>query len=104
MSQAKTVKEFLVAAQWILENKGWCQGYYRKNAAGQHVYVDADAASFCSIGALWAVEAASPHLLREAETLLSKIVKKDVIMWNDTPGRTKEEILNVFEQAIKEAT
>jgi hypothetical protein len=37
MSQATTVKEVLIAAKWILENRGWCQGYYAKDAMGARV-------------------------------------------------------------------
>lgn len=99
MSQATTVKEVLKAARWIIDNVGWCQGYYRKNAQGQDVYDDSQAACFCSVGALLAVETSNQNLTTIAENLLNK----DVVTWNDTPGRTKEEILKGFDLAIQRA-
>lgn len=32
-----TVKEVLIAAKWILENVGWCQGAYFKDKEGHDI-------------------------------------------------------------------
>lgn len=107
MSQATTVKEVLIAAKWILENHGWCQGYYRKNAEGQDIYTLDGAVCFCSIGAIMAVETAvetTDRLAEKATKLLDKASGSNVVFWNDMPGRTKKQVLKVFDQAIKEAT
>jgi hypothetical protein len=104
MSKAKTTKQVLIAAKWILENKGWCQGYYRKNAQGQDVYDDAQASSFCSIGAIWAVKATNSNLISEAVKLLDKASGSNTVFWNDALDRTKKEVLEGFDKAIKEAT
>lgn len=105
MSQATTVKEVLIAAKWILENYGWCQGFYAKDAEGQRVYgyhIEG-AACYCTLGALNMVETAADGLRAGATDLVIEVIGNDWIVsdWNDTPGRTKDEVLETFDRAIE---
>jgi hypothetical protein len=108
-SQAITVKEVLVAARWILDNVGWCKGWYAKDAEGVRVwdYCTRSAACYCLMGAVAVVET-TPELRNSALDLLAVLVDPvnfaSVSIWNDTLDRTKEEVLQIFDQAIKKAS
>lgn len=81
----------------LIEKKGWIQGSY-----GDHVH------GFCSIGALNTV--ADPDVYYQATQRLAITVPEEfcrrlkpsiqrIIEYNDTPGRTKEEVLQLFRKA-----
>lgn len=105
MSKAKTVKEVLVAARWMLENVGWCQGEYQKDREDKYGVPVA----FCSTGAIYGVDKeGSPSQKDYIEDLaishlMDEISGGSVITWNDKPERTKEEVLAAFDRAIKKA-
>lgn len=103
--KAKTVKETLVAARWILENVGWCQGYYFKDAEGRDASTlhPEDIHCACTLGALSLVEKEDPGLYMGALRILEPLVGKGTMIarWNDQEGRTKEEVLDLFDRAIK---
>jgi hypothetical protein len=55
--KAKTVKEVLIAVEWILTHKGWAQGSYYQTQNGKHRYtLTPDVQAFCLLGAIEAVE------------------------------------------------
>lgn len=111
--KAKTVKEVLVAAQWMLKNVGWCQGDFAKsgntivwmgafttlkNAMDEVSCDHIDA--FCSIGAINAVEA-NRELKKQAIELLGNATgDSSITQWNDNEKRTKKQVLAAFNKAI----
>lgn len=107
--KAKTVKETLVAARWILENVGWCQGSYYKDKNGTNVglsgrYNPENVACACALGSIYLVDTDDTLALDKVITILSDASKiESVADFNDAPGRTKEEVLNLFDRAIKGA-
>lgn len=108
--KATTVKEVLTAARWIIDNVGWCQKYYYKTKAGLGRFdvssaTDVDCA--CSIGAIYLTEA-SPVLQNQALDMFDSTLNDVsgvpfIATWNDKRDRTKEEVLAVFDKAIKRA-
>ncbi len=112
---AKTVKEVLAAARWMLENVGWCQGEFAKSQdktvwMGRYTTLEEAVQGagvetvdcFCSLGAINAVEADS-SIKRLAEENLSTAIGGSILRWNDNPKRTKKEVLKSFDKAIKGA-
>lgn len=110
MSKAKSATEVLKAAKWILENIGWIQGADKQiNSLGVPT-------GFCSVGAIRAVETTtafeydSPYLDRDSSIRgqafrrLCKVMNGRAILFNDVRGRTKQQILKAFDQAIKEVS
>lgn len=101
MSKAKNIKEVLIAAKWMLENVGWCQGLFSKRDDSGSIK------AMCLVGAINRVQltdAGYKKLLQEkSTTMLSKLLKQDVWIWNDTEGRTKEEVISLLDRAIKKA-
>lgn len=105
-----TVVDILVDAKEVLETKQWTQGAGARDKDGDLVHSRSEeAVSFCSIGA---INRASHHfgggfllgtLRFEAEMALQDVIDKDVITWNDSFGRTKEEVLEAFSKAIEKA-
>lgn|SRR5271166_6963361 len=103
MSNASSTKEVLVAARWILENVGWCQGKFSLWEGGKPV-------GFCPVGAVNRVEldllpaaglkAGALGLLEDAMISLAK-KKTTVYQWNDDRKRTREQVLKAFDKAIK---
>ena len=101
--EAKTVKETLIAARWILENVGWGTEYFAETESGEPLNlgeVKPKIVCACAIGAIYLVEA-DDIFKWEAETLLSKEVGEYIPTWNDAPGRTKKEVLTAFDKAIE---
>jgi hypothetical protein len=100
MSQARTIKQVLTAAKWMIENVGWIKGSYAEYDDGSKLPT-----GFCSLGALNAVEAnnrvkeqAQIHLYHTLHHALG--VNDGVAYWQDNAVRTKEEVLAFFEKAI----
>jgi hypothetical protein len=108
------VTALLIAAREKLIS-GWCQGYFceDKNGAGidrkgQPIDPRSNVAvSFCLVGALQACEALQKDQkghtpeYNAACTLLAEHIKFSPGTWNDTPGRTKEEVLAVITAVIE---
>jgi hypothetical protein len=96
---AKTVKEVLIAAKWMLENVGWCQKTFRKYSTSG----ESPSCAFCSFGAIINVNYGSPGLIDKALAVLSKSIDTasgSITIWNDDPKRTKSQVLAVFDKAI----
>jgi hypothetical protein len=96
---------------WV--EKSWCQGRLARTADGRVVGVlTREAASWCAVGAL--TQAASDgkyaHHTPAGEVavmLLSAVVEVDhyghytrVAAWNDAKGRTQQEVLAAYDDAI----
>lgn len=106
MRKAKTAKEILIASRWLLVNHGWCRFY-------QHAIVKAmghDKHSFCALGALLIVEKKFSYY--EAYDKLVDALPSDynfllsdrgahLAEWNDDYRRTKEQVIKLFDRAIK---
>lgn len=90
----------LSGARALIAAKGWTQGTMAKKADGQSVSTDHPAAAcFCILGAM----EASGHFACFAQAvrfLRWAINDKDVVSWNDAPGRTREEIITALDGAI----
>jgi len=109
--KAKTAKEVLVAAKWILENVGWCQNVsVRIDSANRPV-------AYCLAGSMGTVETVwdergqigkSPWWKARtivAETIQHLYKTHDMIPeWNDRQSRTKEEVLALLDVAIVKAS
>lgn len=82
----------LAGARVVLEERGWCQG------------ADQDAEGcVCSEYALsiaaWSDERPLLAYLTGKKALRSAINAPSVVLWNDTPGRTFDEVLAAFVRA-----
>ncbi len=91
-----TTLEVLKEARTLI-SKGWTRGHYaHKN-------------SYCMVGAVMHVCAGRDErqlACRASKEALMGCLPKgylDLVMFNDTPDRTKEEVLAVFDKAIAEA-
>lgn len=98
-----TPKEVLIQAKNLIKNEGWCQGSFAKSADGGKVASrDLLAKSYCAVGALnaWGGLNREDNLIRsDARAFLERLVGV-ITTWNDQPGRTKEEVLQKFQEAI----
>lgn len=98
-----TVKEDLIKARAKIA-AGWCQGVPARNAQGSPVYADSSAAvSFCIVGALSALglgdyEYSAAYAALHARSGMSCLAS--LSRFNDTHGRTQEEVLALFDKAI----
>jgi hypothetical protein len=102
--KAQTVKEVLVATKWILEHTGWCQGASGMDKDGIKCRVqDPKCVSRCLTGAIYTVEA-DTTLLNQAHYLIEGDLNSTVIKFNDTWGRTKQEVLDLLVRVIERAT
>jgi hypothetical protein len=96
MRKAKNGTEVLKAARWMLDNIGWVQNHYRQDDS------TGKAIGFCAVGALETVKTKKYGATNSAFKRLRAVVDHGLIVeFNDAPGRTKQEVLNAFDQAIK---
>ena len=94
--KAKNATEVLIAAKWMIENVGWCQ---RMLVKLDHLMPVA----FCPMGAINYVETIDFKHNLEARSILDRAAGfVGIAYFNDQPYITKEMILNLFDQAIKE--
>lgn len=98
-----TVKEALIAARQLLVDVGWVQGDFSKSDSAQKCI------GYCAAGALYEItQNQAPQLTSPARQLLGLTVEslgaEGLLHFNDTPGRTKEEVLALFDRAIEAAS
>jgi hypothetical protein len=91
----KTIKETLVDMKQFLQDHNWIQKRLEDNKGG-----------YCLLGALCNVEsedypssATYKFLCEHLQTPVG-----DLSSWNDAPGRTKDEVLAVLDQAIEKVS
>jgi hypothetical protein len=108
--KATTPKEVLIATKYILDNVGWCQGNAWQNKEGERIRDKQDVLSgkstlgaCCLIGAISLVECDD---LSRGEALRSIIedVNTVAVSWNDSPGRTKRQVITMLNQVIKKVS
>jgi hypothetical protein len=109
INKAKTPKEVLIAARYILSHWGWCQGTTARDKQGRPLDFPQEhlknLGSVCAIGAVSIVDSDFGPL-QTAYHILDRAVRDQsycIIIYNDTPGRTKQEVLAVFDKAIQQA-
>lgn len=102
-----TPKQNLIVARQLLIDVGWCQRNYQRVDGNKTI-------AYCSAGAL--MEATRNCLIEidpsngyaGAATYLRQAIgcpeDMPISGWNDHQGRTKEEIIAVFDEAIKLAS
>jgi hypothetical protein len=107
------VSEVLRKAKALVE-RGWCQAADALNRAGDNCECSAeDAVPWCAYGAIRRVHENTGEADRSVLALVAAIpgVGEDfplervtsLTRWNDTPGRTKGEVLALFTQTIRRA-
>lgn len=79
---------------------GWCQGALRKLAA------DGSPVAYCLIGAVSDGDLPLNEIEYEAIRRIARricglrVAPTQCMRWNDTPGRTREEVVGVIDSAI----
>ena len=82
----------------LLKQKGWCQGFYATDKHGHRVsWANGDAYAFCTIGAVFKCYGDDEDGYDILETLKNYLDVFYISVWNDTPGRTKEEVIAALE-------
>lgn len=104
---SKTVIEVLKEARSKVA-QGWCQGPCAVNADGMSVPPEsAKACKWCVYGALEVVAGEEPDVRRMAELILDKEANapaySNCVGFNEYPGRTQAEVLDLFDRAIEKA-
>ena|ERR1700722_11483871 len=97
-----TVKDILIEGKSRLENVGWCQGHdviFKYNSDPPEII------GYCANGCINMINVDS-KLLIKARNIISQIIFiahncDGIALWNDEKQRTKEEVLDVFDRAIK---
>lgn len=103
--KAKTVKEVIIAAKWILENVGWHKGNMFRDVKGKAIISSTAVlnpervGSVCAAGAVRLVDK-FPSLEENTLRALSAQMGRPVWLWNDTIASSKKEVLDLFDQAI----
>lgn len=104
----KAVYQTLVEARKLIDEKGWTQGAMFRSSTGVKLSFlkKEQTASYCMVGALRAQYRPDPSIYGQVQELLHDVIGEEwasLESWNDQPGRTKEEVLAVFDKAIERA-
>lgn len=97
-----TTVEVLKKARALLE-KGWCQGHYAIGESGREVdAMSKSARCFCIDGALIRANGTDSEYIATAAIVRAALGKAafSPIGWNDAPGRTQSEVLDLMDRAI----
>lgn len=95
-----TPLEVLRAARAKIE-QGWTQHAPGRDANGDPVDIKR-ATCWCAIGACYAASPLEQLPADEAVAMLSSVVPNGLIsIFNDAPGRTQAEVLEVFDRAVE---
>lgn len=82
----------------LLEQKGWCQRVLAKDVSGFNVRPeDKRACTFCAVGALYHCYDSDDAFNITVD--LNSIHRKGLVSWNDTTGRTKQEVIDLLKKA-----
>lgn len=110
-------KDVLRYARNILINKGWCQDAPARNIRGTKIWVlenyfNSELVNFCATGALGKAKIdlkASIQVRTKAENKLIQGLQtikyeyaSSVEQYNDHIGRSKDDIINLYNLALKE--
>ena len=122
-----SAKDILETAKALIEENGWTQGYYARNAANDKIPSwKQEAVCFCTVGALIrACGELRDHIYHSEETKELSLYEKQVLLdalevhtslardylfkgvgephtptWNDDPTRTKQDVLDAYDRAI----
>lgn len=100
----KTVKELLIAGRQAIITKGWWQWGVGTGPNGEVCMLNSLGSGFPSVED----QVLGFSATVEAETALRKAIAKkhytnsSIVVWNDKPGRTVEEVLEVYDIAIRD--
>ena len=95
----------------VIEQNDWCQGASAMDASGKATHaLSPKAVAFCAIGAMKKAYHVNrcqtiddvliaQHNYRCLRQCLVDDVGLDITAWNDTPGRTKDEVVDVLKRA-----
>ena len=80
--------------------KGWTQDAYARDINGECIYSGAEEniVSYCIVGALQHIEA--KNLAYGTLRKCLPFGSRGLLWWNDTIGRTQDEVLELFDKAI----
>jgi hypothetical protein len=103
--KATNVKEGLIATKWILENYGWCKGYYQVNEEGNSVEdpITQPFCGSCLSGAMQLVEYEPDNISSLTRREVCDFIGGSIPFYNDTQERTKEEVIALLDRLIAEA-
>ena len=103
------ISEQILTEAYALIERGWVQGWDARNRYGKMVQaLTPDACAWCLTGALTKA-ATHLHLREEDRQRAYELVaaalptgeSRFVVVFNDSPGRTKEQVLAVLDDAIE---
>lgn len=105
MSEERMI-EIIREARKILSENDWCQNHFAKKADGTPIMVYCkDACQFCIQGALRrAANGNDTEYYKGTDQIITEINKRlrvNAIQFNDTLGRTKEEVLHLLDNALE---
>lgn len=96
----KTSEALRDARRLLARRGGWTTGSMARNEKGWSVdYTSVHAVSFCAIGAINAAVGWNHAGVSEAFFFMKNQVGPSIVGWNDSPLRTKREVLAAFRAA-----
>jgi hypothetical protein len=106
-TEAKTVKEVLIATKYIIEHLDWHQGCKYRDKSGEHLSrsnekFESELGSVCLLGGLSLV-VANEYAVNKTECILRNHFGSPITTFNDAFGQTKEKVIKVLDEVIEAA-
>ena len=99
----KKDRNTLIKAAFLLEDKGWCQGAFARNAVNSPCDVrNPNAAAHCMLGAVLKIDPMPNHIVRKklySSLCESAGIDTGLATFNDDPDTTKEMVTQVLLEA-----
>ncbi len=97
----RKIVQVLVKSRVLLK-KGWTQEWFARDADGVNCDENSKQATcWCITGALCRVDGGGVVFQRITEELERSAKVPNIVMWNDAPGRTQDEVLKLFDRTIR---
>ena len=81
----------------LLQQYGWCQGSYARDKSGASIAPHEEYAdSFCLIGACCRCDATTKEIESVYQHIKNVYGKYAATLWNDEPGRVKQDVIDVL--------
>ena len=98
----KRIAKVLRDARALLAKRGgWGQGNFAYNSLGfPEMIGSSHAVCFCSMGAIKKVAPTNDDAQNACLAVANTLAGRNIIDWNDQPGRRKAQVLAAFDNAI----
>lgn len=82
----------------LLKQSGWCQHSFARDSGGVGCHEASPiAVAYCIVGAILKIYNNYPDKQTSIFNKVEQIIRMNISLWNDAPGRTKQDVVALLE-------